>query len=103
MKDLKAFWLTLTPWKKFKLIMTLLLVIYVIIFAIVNWERGEVNFVFFQLNIPITLLISICLVIGYLSSSLFDYRRYKLKEREIQQLKTKIEELRAKPAEIISE
>lgn len=96
---LKEFWLTLTPWKKFKLILILLLVIYAVIFAIINWKSQELNFIFFQLNIPMTLLIFVCLLVGYLSSSLFDYRKYKVKEREITKLKAQIEILEAKKAE----
>lgn len=96
---LKEFWLTLTPWKKFKLVLTLLLLIYAIIFAIINWKSQELNFLFFQLNIPMSLLISVCLLTGYLSSSLFDYRKYKIKEREINKLKAKIETLEDKIVE----
>jgi hypothetical protein len=35
----------------------------------------------------------VCLLAGYLSSSLFDYRKYKIKEREILRLKDKIKVL----------
>ena len=92
----KEFWLTLTPWRKFKLIMIVLLVIYIVIFAIMNWKSQELNFVFFQLELPMTLLISICLISGYLSSTLFDYRKYKIKEKEINELKAKITALETK-------
>ncbi|MFN5418126.1 MAG: hypothetical protein ACK5B9_13800 [Flavobacteriia bacterium] len=92
----KEFWLTLTPWRKFKLIMILLLVIYIVIFAIMNWKIQELDFVFFPLKLPMTLLISICLISGYLSSTLFDYRKYKQKEKEINILKEQIAKLEAK-------
>lgn len=92
----KEFWLTLSPWKKFKLIMILILSIYTVIFAFVNWNSQEINFLFFKPKIPITLLISICLVAGYLFASLFDYRKYKLKENEINELKKQLADLESK-------
>lgn len=90
---MKEFWLMLTPWKKFKLIFSTLIAIFIISFAIINWQETEINFIFFKLKISITLLIIVCLLAGYLSSSLFDYRKYKIKEREILRLKDKIKAL----------
>ncbi len=92
---MKEFWLLLSPWKKFKLVMTILLTLFIIIFAIINWQETEVNFIFFKIEISVTLLMIVCLVLGYLSSSIFDYRKYKTKEREIIKLKDKISVLEA--------
>ncbi|MES2587745.1 MAG: LapA family protein [Bacteroidota bacterium] len=98
--SMKEFWLMLSPWQKFKFILTILLSVFVAIFAIVNWQEAEVNFIFFQIKISITLLIVVCLVLGYLSSTIFDYRKHRVKEREIVQLKDKIARLES---ETISE
>lgn len=98
---MKEIWSSLTPWKKFKVICAGLLVIYVIIFAIVNWHIAKVDFLFFQIDISVTLLIILCLVMGYLISSVFDYKRYKQKDKEIKKLRLRIEEIEAENAEEI--
>ena len=90
---MKEIWQTLSPWKKFKLILTLLLVSGIVIFAIINWKDIEIEFIFFNLTISETLLIFISLLVGYLSSSLFDIRKSMRKSRELTELKSKIEEL----------
>ena len=87
------YWESLTTGKKLKLILTVILCIFVIIFAIVNWEIFAVNFVFFSLDLPVTLLIIICLCIGYLISTLFEYRHYNERMKEITALKAEIERL----------
>lgn len=90
---MKEIWQTLSPWKKFKLILTLLLVTGIIIFAIMNWKDVEIEFIFFVLTTSKTLLIFVSLLVGYLSSSLFDIRKNMRKSRELTELKSKIEEL----------
>jgi uncharacterized integral membrane protein len=90
---MRDYWLMLTPWKKFKFIVSIISVIFVVIFAIVNWQEAEINFLFFKIKISITLLIVICLLAGYITSTLFDFRKYKLKDREISKLKLRIKEL----------
>lgn len=90
---MKEFWFLLSPWKKFKFILSILVIIFVIIFAIINWQETEIKFIFFKIKISITLLIIVCLVAGYLTSTLFDYRKHRIKEREIVKLKAKISQL----------
>lgn len=88
------YWESLTTGKKIKLILTVILSIFVIIFAIVNWEIFAVNFVFFSLDLPVTLLIVICLCLGYLISTLFEYKHYNARMKEIEELKAEIERLK---------
>jgi uncharacterized integral membrane protein len=90
---MKEFWTTLSTWKKLKLILSIILIIYVFIFALINLQETEINFIFFQVKISITLLIFISIVAGYLSSNIFDYKKHRSKNNEIKMLKNKVEEL----------
>jgi uncharacterized integral membrane protein len=98
---MKEFWFLMSPWKKFKFIVSILVSIFIVIFAITNWQEAEVNFIFFKVRISITLLITVCLLAGFISSTLFDYRKHRLKELEISKLKAQIKDL--EEAKIISE
>jgi len=91
---MKEFWILLTPWQKLKFVLTLILVIFAIIFGIVNWQETEVDFLFFKIRLSITLLIFSCLLVGYMSSMFFDYKKYRKKEHEIIQLKKELENLK---------
>jgi uncharacterized integral membrane protein len=93
---MKEFWTLMTPWKKFKFILSIILILYILVFAFVNWDEQEINFIFFKIKISITLLILVCLVAGYLTSNIFDYKKYKSKEAEIRTLKNQLEELESK-------
>lgn len=80
------YWDKLNNWQKAKLIFTLLVCIFIFVFAFVNWQRITVNFIFFNLNISMTLLIAISLCLGYLVSSVFESRHYNQKVAEIKEL-----------------
>lgn len=88
---MKEYWSNLTTGQKIKYIISLIIVIFVVIFAVQNWARTEVNFVFFSINVPKTLLILISLVGGYGLSTLFDYRKFKKKDKEIKSLKNQLD------------
>ena len=97
------YWESLSGLKKIKLIATIVLSIFVITFAIVNWQEIEVEFIFFRLKISVTLLIIICLAVGYLISSLFDYKYYNQKQKELLALQSELAELKNKYPEIKAE
>jgi len=97
------YWESLSRLKKVKLIATIVLSIFVITFAIVNWQEIEVEFIFFRLKISVTLLIVICLAVGYLISSLFDYKYYNQKQKELLALQSELAELKNKYPEIKAE
>lgn len=88
------YWESLSGLKKVKLIATIILSIFIITFAIVNWQEIEVEFIFFQVKMYITLLIIICLSLGYLISSLFEYKYYNQKQKEISALQAELAELK---------
>ena len=89
---MKEYWESLSIGKKIKLVVTLILCLLVIIFAFQNWEYGELKLVFVNVQIPITLLISISLFIGYTAALLINYKKLNTKEKEIKELKGKIKE-----------
>lgn len=90
---MSEYWENLTTGKKVRLILVVILAIFIITFAVVNWQESVINFIFFRLKIPITLLIIICATIGYLISSLFEYRHYSAKVKEINALNEEIKRL----------
>ncbi len=88
------YWESLSGLKKVKLIATIILSVFVIVFAIVNWQEIEVEFIFFRLKMYVTLLIIICLSLGYLISSLFEYKYYNQKQKEVLALQSELAELK---------
>lgn len=97
------YWESLSGLKKVKLIATIILSVFVVIFAIVNWQEIKVEFIFFRLKISVTLLIIICLIVGYLISSLFEYKYYNLKQKEVLALQSELAELKKRFAEMDDE
>ncbi len=87
---MKEYWNDLTNGQKTKLILKIVLVILALIFAIRNWQSVNVHFVFFSSQIPITLIIVLSGAIGFGMASIFDYRKFKVKNKEITELKTKL-------------
>ncbi|MBI1836061.1 MAG: LapA family protein [Flavobacteriia bacterium] len=88
---MKEYWETLNTVKRIKLILSLISVLLITIFAFQNWEKSEVSFVFFSLKVPITLLILVAMITGYFISSLYSFKKIRVKENEINELKKKIE------------
>jgi uncharacterized integral membrane protein len=85
-----SYWKALSPWRKFKLVFSILIFIFVVVFAILNWQIVEIRFIFFKLNISVTLLIILCLVLGFIISSIFDHRKFRKKDKEILELKDQL-------------
>lgn len=74
--------------------------VFVAIFAFINWKSAPVSFVFIDVNVSITLLILICLLVGYLIASLFESKHYNAKVKEITLLNNEIEALKADKNEL---
>lgn len=94
------YWESLSGFNKVKFVATIILSIFVFTFAIVNWKEIEVEFIFFRLKMYITLLIIICLSMGYLISSLFEYKYYNQKQKEVLALKAELDKLKQKYTKI---
>lgn len=97
------YWESLSGLKKVKLIATVILSVFVVVFAIVNWQEIEVEFIFFRLKIYVTLLIVICISLGYLISSLFEYKYYNQKQREVLALQSELAVLKNRYPEMDDE
>ena len=88
---MKEWWDGLTSSQKIKYIISAIAGILVLIFAIVNWKMVNVNLLITTVRIPITLLILLSLAGGFGLTTLFDYRKFKKKDKEIKSLKTQLE------------
>lgn len=90
---MKEYWNNLSSSQKTKLILKLVLGLLAFIFAVRNWQMTQVVLVFFKMQLPLTLIIILCVAIGFALASLFDYKKFRLKDKEIKELKTKVESL----------
>ncbi len=93
---MREYWNTLSVLKKIKFALSMVLFVLVVLFAYQNWEVNNLNLLFFSVHIPLTLLISISIFIGYSISSFIDYKKVISKEKEIKSLKNRIKELNEK-------
>lgn len=91
--EMKEYWNNLSTGKKIRLIINVLLGLFAMIFAIRNWQSTEVILVFIKMKLPLTLIILLCLAIGFGLASLFDYKKFKKRDKEISQLKERITQL----------
>lgn len=87
---MKEYWSGLTSSQKTKLILKVVIGLFALIFAIRNWQSVQVILVFFKMELPLTLIIVLCIAVGFVTSSLFDHRKFKLKNKEIAELKAKL-------------
>lgn len=87
---MKEYWKNLNTSQKTKLVLKILVGLLALIFAIRNWQSVEVIFVFFSMKIPLTLVIIMCVGIGFALASVFDYRKFREKDKEILELKQKL-------------
>jgi uncharacterized integral membrane protein len=94
------YWENLSFWKKTKFIFTIILSVFVIIFAVINWRSASIDFVFINKDIPVTLVILVCLLVGYLIASLFESKHYNAKVREIEVLNNEVVALQADKNEL---
>lgn len=90
---MKDYWKSLSTGRKIRLVANIVLGILALIFAIRNWQSTEVILVFIKMKLPLTLIILVCLAIGFGLASLFDYKKFKKKDQEISGLKSRIEQL----------
>ena len=87
---MKEYWQNLSTGRKVKLVVTVLLTLCALIFAARNWKETEVILVFWKVKMPLTLVIVISTAIGFAIASLFDYRKFKVRDAEIKRLNNKL-------------
>lgn len=88
------YWKSLSPLNKFKFVLSLILGIIGVVFTTLNWNVQEVHLIFVKTNIPLSLLILFSIIIGYALSFIFNFRKFRAKDREIEVLKKNIEDLK---------
>ncbi|MFK7783585.1 MAG: hypothetical protein AB8B56_00640 [Crocinitomicaceae bacterium] len=88
---MKEWWDGLNSQQKIKYIVSAVGGLLVLIFAIVNWKSTNVNLLVTNVRIPVTLLIILSLAGGFGLATLFDYRKFKKKDKQIVSLKKQLE------------
>ena len=99
MLEFKEYWEKLSSIEKLKFVLKIIFGLIAFLFAVFNWQTVELHLVFGKVNLPLTILIILCFAIGFFLSSLFDYRRFKKKNNEIEKLQREIEKLKSKEIE----
>ena len=87
---MKEYWNELKRAQKIKYIISAIAGILVILFAILNWKSTDVHLLITKVRIPKTLLIVMSLAGGFGLATLFDYRKFKKKDKEIKALKEQV-------------
>ena len=83
-------WTKMSLKDKVKFSTSILCVILFFAFAALNWNSQEIHFIFLKSRIPLTIAIFLSVVVGYLISFLFSYKKIMKKDFEIEILKEKI-------------
>ena len=89
---MRDYWKTLTILKKIKFLISIILFIFMILFIFQNWKDEKINMLFFDMYVPLSLVIGISFFIGYSMSSLFNYKEINSKDKELKSLKDSIKE-----------
>lgn len=90
LNNMKEYWLSLNTFKRVKLILSLISILLLLIFAFQNMDKIEVDFIFFSYKVPITIIILVAFITGFIVSSLYSFKKNKTKDDEIASLKLKI-------------
>lgn len=88
------YWNGLSLLNKVKFVFSIILGIIGVVFATLNWKEQDVHLLFVQTKMPLTLLIIFSMIVGYAFSFVFSYKKFRAKDREIDELKKEIEELK---------
>lgn len=83
-------WSLMSLKDKVKFSTSIICVILFIAFAALNWNSQKIHFIFLKSRIPLTIAIFLSVVVGYLISFLFSYKKIMKKDFEIEILKEKI-------------
>lgn len=80
------FWKTLNFWSKVKFVLSLIGLIFGVIFSTLNWNSLEVHLIFIKMEMPLTIVLLFSFVIGIAFANLmhFQRQRKKIKEQEHQ-------------------
>ena len=81
--------------KQVSTIVSIILIIVIAVFALMNFESVELNFGFASFQVPLVLLILICLLIGALIIFLFSSTQNVKKNRQYKQLESEKQQQQA--------
>jgi uncharacterized integral membrane protein len=84
------YWKTLSPIDKIKFTFNVLLGIVGVVFATLNWHSQEIHLVFFKAKLPLTLLIIFSMIVGYAISTLFNLKKFQVKDDKIENLESEL-------------
>lgn len=63
-------------WSKIKIIFATLLSLFILLIIIKNWYNVDLDLVFKSISTPLTVIILISVVTGYIWGTMISYRRY---------------------------
>jgi uncharacterized integral membrane protein len=87
---MQDYWGKLTFLAKVRFVITLLIGIVGVIFATLNWKEEEVHLIFAVKKVPLSLLVILSIASGYAICSIFNGRKLKAKDDEIDELKKRL-------------
>ncbi len=90
------YWNTLSLLNKAKFVLSVILGIIGVVFATLNWKEQDVHLLFVQTKMPLTLLIIFSMIVGYAFSFIFSYKKFRAKDKEIELLRSELDDLKAK-------
>jgi uncharacterized integral membrane protein len=88
------YWKGLTGINKIKFIFSLLIGIVGVVFATLNWNAQEVHLIFTKKTIPLTLVIIFSIIVGYAMAAILNYRKFRLKDKEIENLQKELDKFK---------
>ncbi len=93
---MKNYWESLSNIEKIRLVISLLIGLFIFLFIVLNWNQQDINFIFLNARLPLSIAIILSIGAGYLLSRLLSYRKSVKKDFEYKILKKKIAELENK-------
>lgn len=84
---MKEYWQELSGWQKTVLVLKVIFIVLGILFVVQNWQKIEVSLVFAKVEVPVTLLMLISGILGYMLSSFFNFKKLRAKDKEIKGMK----------------
>lgn len=84
---MKEYWQELSGWQKTVLVLKVIFIVLGILFVVQNWQKIEVSLVFAKIEVPVTVLMLISGILGYMLSSFFSFKKLRAKDKEIKGIK----------------
>lgn len=92
---MQEYWKNLSLWDKVKFVFSIILGVLGVVFATLNWKEQEVHIIFKKTQLPLSLLIMFSIAVGYAWAFLFNFRKFRMKDKEIGTLMNNIDDLKA--------